>query len=372
MIHIVFFLLLIFFLSYSKNKADTIFFPYAHASYTYRSDFSKINKANIKSDSTDFSHIFGLDFGFKILLKQHLQIHCEFGADQSKSENFHYANPDQYFLHSYQSFELPFLHHAFLKWGPSFFYFEAGKIFIDNYGPLDLIERSLESGSFGGAAFISWSAATGNSLFGIKSGFTKNESKRSVLELGTAVITKPALQSFQNDNENPCILLILTSSLQLNKLSFFPQIVILSGTFQHLKRFHELGAGFTTSFSLSENIKFNYLNAFALIKNNLQNNTLPEKKPTQISEYGFESSLKTEIRHKVNSFNIITKYSLNISKEDPDSIDHFLSCELAYSFNYIFSILLTPKIQFLYSFDSNSIKPKFFQLRSQISFSMNI
>jgi hypothetical protein len=68
----------------------------------------------------------------------------------------------------------PYFHLAFGTWNPGPFSFSFGKIPVESFGPLDLLERSIATNSYGsggpgyGATFLGWITGTHNSLIGLK------------------------------------------------------------------------------------------------------------------------------------------------------------------------------------------------------------
>jgi len=82
------------------------------------------------------------------------------------------------------------VHLAYATWNPGPVYLTGGVIPTNSNGTLDLLERSLSTGSYGEAIFQSWSTQLNNSLIAFRLGvpFISNEDIKFGVELTTSVI----------------------------------------------------------------------------------------------------------------------------------------------------------------------------------------
>ena len=162
-------ILMVIIICSDASKKRYCFHPYGLAQYSFEWEYS--SDGNGKYNSLfETSNRVGIYYGFFLKINSQLMFQFQFGNDWSliKKADYPFDNSVIVTEKSYLPFSFPFFHLAYVLWNPGIFYMQAGKVPIENYGPLDLIERSLAADNFQGAAWIGWSSATNFSLLGVK------------------------------------------------------------------------------------------------------------------------------------------------------------------------------------------------------------
>ena len=348
-------LMVIIICSDAHKKKDTVFIPYGLAQYSFEWEYS--SDGNGKYNSLfETSNRVGIYYGFFLKINSQLMFQFQFGNDWSliKKADYPFDNSVIVTEKSYLPFSFPFFHLAYVLWNPGIFYMQAGKVPIENYGPLDLIERSLAADNFQGAAWIGWSSATNFSLLGVKTGLQLYHGSFSP-ELFATLINKSKHDSPNNRTIPPAFLFIFNMPLRWGRFSLVPQIAIVYNRIYD--RFtgqtnDERGLGFHFSYTLNNGILFYTSGAWAGLKKYnskyLVNSSCDYR--------GFQIVAGSSWERGKVILELETKYSRANERGATDSKSHFLYCQLESRLKPCRFISIIPKVRFYQVFYSSKTK----------------
>lgn len=155
-----------------KNKPAITLYGLAH--YRLRGCFnSQTDTTDIKKTQSLYQHRIAYYAGIKAQVNSQLSLQLQIGNDWVNTEQVNYITNNNW--NSAKGL-FPYFHLAFGTWNPGPFNFSFGKIPVESFGPLDLLERSIATNTYGsggpgyGATFLGWITGTHNSLIGLKVG----------------------------------------------------------------------------------------------------------------------------------------------------------------------------------------------------------
>ena len=142
--------------------------PYGSASYRYR---GRIWTASADDNSaTTWDHINMLSWfvGLRAKVDDHLSLQFQIGNDWTAGENVSWSMNNTA-ARSILDNNM-YVHLAYARWNPGYMYIDAGVIPLSSNGTLDLLERSLNTGSYNEAVYQGWPAQTNNRLTALRLG----------------------------------------------------------------------------------------------------------------------------------------------------------------------------------------------------------
>jgi len=360
-------LIIIIICSDAHKKKDSVLIPYGLAQYSFEWEYSSENNKKYNSIFETCNKI-GIYYGFFLELNTKLTFQFQFGNDWSliNKANYPLDNPVTVSEKSYLPFSFPFIHLAYIQWNPGYFYIQTGKIPVENYGPLDLIERSLATDNFEGAAWIGWSTATNFSLLGAKTGLHLFNGFFSP-EIFATLINKSNNVSQNNPKKPPSFLYIFNMSFIEGRFSIAPQIIIVSNrNYDNLSEqaINEIGLGFRSSYMLNRSNIFYTSCAWARLKNYnskyLDNSSCDYR--------GFQLAAGTSLERGKVLMELETRYSRATESGELDSKSHFIYCQLKSKLSLGRFISIIPQIRFFQVFYSKVAKPVKFLLCPEVIF----
>jgi hypothetical protein len=350
----VFFLIIIIVCSDAHKRKDTAFIPYGLAQYSFLWEYSSYDNEK-NSSLLENSNRIGIYYGFLLKINPKLMFQFQFGNDWSLINKADYPldTPVTVAEKSYLPFCCPFFHLAYIRWDPGIFYVEAGKIPVENSGPLDLIERSLATDNFQGAAFIGWSTATNNSLLGTKTGLHLFHESFSP-EFFATLMKKSRHDSQDNRTIPPVLLFIFNMPFRRGRFSLAPQIVFVSSrSNDHFtgQANNETGLGFRSTYELNNCTRFYTTGAWARLARH-------NSKVDSSGDYlGFQFAAGTSWERGKVLLGLETRYSRAVERRNSDSKSNFFYCELKSIIKPRSFISIIPKIRFFQVFYSEDAKP---------------
>lgn len=378
--------IVLFFLNsiHALEKKDTTFFPYGLAQYRFTLDCASVkNKADNQSFSFNSSNKFGIHFGFAVNLSRHFLFQFQFGNDWSLTDkiNFPFDNPSFLSDKSYSAFSFPCFHLVFFECNWKSVYLAVGKIPLINFGPLNLLERSLSTGTYNGAALIGWHRATNNSIFGLKSGvhiFSKPFHLSAELFTTTIDTTKRSVVFYGPDPTS--FLFVLNLFLRSGAFSLTPQFALITNKYfspENKKNCHEFGLGFTATYAVNKDVKLSIINgwtgSFSRFKSD-HSDSIDTSNVNGLSgnirgfEIGFGSSVK--VGPGILIFD--TKYSNSLHMKVNGSINHFLYNNLQYILRPHPQISITPSIGVFLTIHTADPNLRYFLMRPELTFTGQI
>lgn len=360
-------LMIIIICSDAHKKKDSVFIPYGLAQYSFVWEYS--SGVNGKYNSLfENSNKIGIYYGFFLKVNRKLMFQFQFGNDWSliNKADYPFDNSVTITEKSCLPFFCPFFHLAYIQWDPGIFHVQTGKIPLENYGPLDLIERSLATDNFYGAAWIGWATATNNSLLGTKIGLHLFHESFSP-EVFTTLINKSKHDSQNNKTIPPAFLFIFNLPFRRGRFFIAPQIAIIyNRNYSHLteQANNETGLGFRSTYELNNRIRFHTSAAWARLTNYNSKYLVNSS-----GDYrGIQLAAGTSWERGKILVEMETRYSRATERRTAASDSHFLYCELKSRLKPHRYISIIPKIRFFQAFYSKITKPGKFLLCPEIIF----
>jgi len=198
--------------------------PYGTASYRFR---ERIRSSSVKDGDNgtalDYLNLLGWNVGLKAKVDDKLSLQFQIGNDWNAGEEVNWRNNNGatagsrlLYLNSdskLQGFQNLIVHLAYATWNPGPINLNVGVIPVSSNGTLDLLERSLTTGSYNESVYQGWSSQFNNSIIGIKLGapILKDDIKLS-FELASSVIETRSQYSSptpEEPNPNPTAVLLI-------------------------------------------------------------------------------------------------------------------------------------------------------------------
>jgi len=169
--------------------------PYGTASYRFRGrvwDASKDNNGTELSGMTaDYFNLLGWFAGMKAKVDDQLSLEFRIGNDFNSGEEVYWIRNNGSQGTRTDINNANYVHLAYATWNPGPIYLSGGVIPVSSNGTLDLLERSLNTGSYGDAIFQTWQSVMNNRLTAIKLGAPiANGDFKLGVELATSVIER--------------------------------------------------------------------------------------------------------------------------------------------------------------------------------------
>lgn len=356
------------------------FTPYGLAHYRLRGDFTtQTDSADNELKQKTYSHRIGYYLGVKAQVHEKLSLQIQIGNDWVNTEAVSYKanNNSNYTTKSI----FPYFHLAFASFTPGPFSFLFGKIPVESYGPLDLLERSIATNTYGskgglGASFMGWVTGTNNSLIGLKAEIPvlKKESKLSfnltyAIIDGDAVLNTIRGQALSADpKNNPSEqLLILDIPIAVKNLTITPQVftVLNRNTNKYTEKSdHEFGAGLAAGLK-AEKVSFRARGGVATYNNENTRSDYPVNDTTRttlakLEQFGFIGSVGTTVAAGPGSILFDVAVSTDENKKKSGSKVVYPYIDARYSYSPVKNLDFIPRVRaFITKFDeTNEIDKK--------------
>lgn len=366
----IFLIAITLFSSILAQSRDSMFTFYGLAQYRLRIDYTRVsdNDRNFRS-AIDYSNRIGFYWGTVFSPSPDFMLQFQLGNDWVSTETVTYPgnNPATVTEKSYPPFSVPYFHLAFIQWTPGLFTLTAGKVPLLSYGPLDLIEQSLATGTYSDAALISWAVASNNSLMGIRAGVPLFESPFSleinlfstVLEPRRQVLVEDSELTDNNSGNFSSIMNVLDLPFSMGKFSLTPQLVMVFNRNYNAIRNesdHEIAGGITVSYTFPDSINVFLMSAYARLSNTNSLNPVDSSFVTSAGvadfydQRGFVTGTGLTAPLGPGTLIFEVRYSNDINLEDDSSASHFLFGDLRYNWNPNRFFSITPRIRLFTTF----------------------
>jgi len=342
-------------------KPETKVDFYGNASYRFRgrlwSAEAKVGNDTKSGSSFDYLNLLGWSAGLKAKVDDQLSLQFQIGNDVNAGESVSWwnnkapqgrGNGSGAYLGAADNL---YVHLAYAAWNQGCFTLTGGVIPVVSNGTLDLLERSLSTGSYAEAIFQTWSTQLNNSLIALKLGVPiVKEGVKVGAEL-TYSILDPRTQKLisgsdaglvkEEPNSNPTSnLFILDVPVAAGDLKVTPQFTyVLNRNFNDSleQGDDELLVGLSASYKINDAVSVNLNGAYGTVSNenslvggygsNVRsgsNGALTG--PNKYASTGLIGSLGSTIKFGPgafqvgvsygNSFNNVDKYSYAVIKND--------------------------------------------------------
>ncbi len=352
--------------------------PYGLAHYRVRGDFTtQSDSAGNELKQKVYSNRISYYLGVKAQVHDKLSLQIQLGNDWVNTEVVSYkANNNQ----NYTKALFPYFHLAFASFTPGPFSFLFGKIPVESYGPLDLLERSIATNTYGsngglGASFVGWATGTNNSLIGLKAEIPvlKNETKLSInltyaIIDGDAVLNTLRGQSLSADpKSNPSEqLFILDIPLKVKSLKLTPQIFTILNRNNNKyteESDNEYGAGLTAELK-SGKVSLRAKGGFATYDNQNTRVNYPVNDTTrttlaELEQFGFIGSIGTTVPAGPGNILLDVSVSSDENKKKSGSKVLYPYIDAKYSYSPVKNLDFVPRLRvFISKFDETNVIDK--------------
>ncbi len=330
--------------------------PYGLVQYRLRANLtSQTDTADVKSKQNLYTNQIGFYAGFKATIGPQLKLQFQIGNDWITTETITYKtnnNPD------YSKKGLfPYFHLAFANWNPGPFALSFGKIPVESFGPLDLLERSIatntygSSGSIGGASFVGWQTGTNGSLIAIKAEvpILKKTTKLavnltySIINGDSSLNTVRGQSLSPNPNSNPNEqLFILDVPIVLKSFTLVPQFyTVLNRNYNTTieEGDNEYGAGLSAILKIDK-VSLRAKSGFATFGNGNSRGTDPE-----YQHLGFIGGIgaSAPVGPGVANLEFIVSTDKNTKVDDSRYVYPYL--DVKYAYNAVKYLDIIPRIR---------------------------
>jgi hypothetical protein len=143
--------------------------PYGAVQYRFRERVHTVSDQSDSSNTTaDYFNLFSWRAGLRVKANGQLSLQLQIGNDWNSGDNINWRanNMPRARVESQNLY----VHIASFKWDPGLLYIEGGVVALNSNGTLDLLERSINFGNYGGAGFYGWTSVANSSMLGIRLG----------------------------------------------------------------------------------------------------------------------------------------------------------------------------------------------------------
>ena len=278
-----------------KPKPSLEVTPYGTASYRFRgrlwnASSPEVNDNKVSGSVADYFNLLGWFVGLKAKVDDQLTLEFRIGNDFNAGEEVSWIRNNGSQGTRTDINNATYVHLAYATWNPGPVYLSGGVIPVSSNGTLDLLERSLNMGSYGDAIFQTWQSVMNNRLTAIKLGvpILQDDFKLGV-ELTSSIIDRNAsvgsLISNQgttgrNGQDNgaakepapnpPSVLVIVDVPISAGDLKVTPEFtgVINRNYNRTIKEGdHELLFGLSGSYKVNKELSLNLSGAYGMISN---------------------------------------------------------------------------------------------------------
>jgi len=252
--------------------------PYGAASYRYRGKLWMASTDD--STAVTFDHFNQLlwQVGLKAKVDDQLSFQFQIGNDWYAGENVSWSANNT--IGARTGYQNLYVHLAYAKWNPGYLYMDVGVIPMNNVS-LDLLERSLSTGSYNEAVYLGWGAAANNSLMAARVGvpvLTEDvklsaEMAVSVIDPRTQALTFPGDRGIDSASSlaNPTSFLVLFSfPSAAGNLKFTPEVAaVVNRNYNRALETgdHEILGGASASYKFNDMVSVSLMGAYGMIDN---------------------------------------------------------------------------------------------------------
>jgi len=262
-----------------KPKSGLEVKPYAGVQYRFWERIHSYSDDDNSASVFDHTNRLAWRVGLIGKVDDQFSLQIQIGNDWFLSDDVTWA------LHNFasppprQSENNLYIHIASFKWDPGYFNIEAGAVNVSGTnGTLDLLERSLNTGKYGGAVFTGWTVQSNGSLAGLKLGvpFVKSDNLKVGASLLQSIIdsrqTQLPLQSLVNTpNDNPASwLFVFNVPVEAGDFKVAPEITgIVNRNYNRETETgdHEIIGGLSASYKVSDGVSLTLNGAYGSVSN---------------------------------------------------------------------------------------------------------
>jgi len=308
-------------------------------------------KEEVSGSSFDYLNLFGWNAGVNVKVDDQLSLQIQIGNDWGANEAVSWESNNASGGNSRLGFNNLYVHLAYATWNPGYLYLSGGVVPLSTGGALDLLERSLATGSYNEAIYQTWAAHVNNSIIGLKLGVPiVKEGVKVAAELTTSIINQrsqgllgPGWDALvvEEPKSNPSsVFLALNIPVVAGDFKLTPEFVTVinrnyNATLE--KGDHEILFGAIASYKVSPILSFNASGAYGQLDNensqigayrDATTRTVAAAKiddfkdsPTYYSSKGYLVGVGTSVKAGPGTFAFDLKYQNSVNDATDDTKD---------------------------------------------------
>lgn len=341
---------------------------YGLTQYRLRGEATRFTADDNKTGmAVDYFNRVGFYLGTLAKLNDQVTMQLQIGNDWISTEDVKYLanNPSNVKEKKYPFFSVPYFSLAYAKWDPGYFKIAAGIIPLFNYGPLDLIERSLALNSYNSAALISWAVGSNNAMLGAQIGapVLKGDFKLGVELFSTVVDSRKQTAANESSNtvitdpkKNPgSVMFVMNVPMSSGAFTFTPQFV---GILNRLYRKsigggdNEVAGGFTAATKIGKSASAYVTAACSRLSNEhsrlpvgVNSDTVDFAQADVFDFHGFITGAGSNVDIGPGTLFFDFKYSMSEDVKVDSSQSNYIFADLKYSWNINKYISLMPRVR---------------------------
>ncbi len=326
--------------------------PYGHAQYRLRLRMTYKEFAGgedtLKS-KYEYKNQIAYFLGTKATVGEQLHLQFQIGNDWVFTEEVDWLANNNF---GAKSGVYPFFHLAYASWNPGPFHLAFGIQPLFNYGPLDLLERSVRDsdqdgfadGSYAAAALYTYPVGTNNSWMGVSVGapILKDNFKLGVDYFMSIIEDRP--DTFLEDPEiNPnAILNVINIPMATGPFTITPQAFVL--LYKYYSEItgegdNEYGAGLAATYKIGEGSSVRA--SFGYARNATENSEVRGDSTQQ----GIIAGAEGKFAAGPGSIIAAVNWSSDENLDRDDSRTNFLYTDLKYGWKVIKGMVIMPRVR---------------------------
>ncbi|MDG5815065.1 hypothetical protein QA601_08250 [Chitinispirillales bacterium ANBcel5] len=360
--------ILLFLIGFLSAQEERSFTPYGFAQYRLRTRHRSAATDEARVWTSDYANTISYYAGFRAVLNQSLGFGMQIGNDWVHTEDVNYLNNNPVIpQRQFPPGSVPVFHLAYATYDPGFFDLTLGIVPLLSYGPLDLLERSLSTGTYQGTAFFTWPVITNNSMMGLQLGFPLFEDERTLrAELFTTVIDSRLGEITANEgivdppvSASSGVMLLLTLPFSTDVFMVTPQVLGVFNRNYNLTRGrgdHEWAGGFRAEYTVRGGVQVWGSFAYGGIANWKSRNpvnmrTVIDTVGEVYDHRGLISSLGVGIGIGPGTLVTDVKYSFHTDRQTDEEYYHYVLNDLYYSLEVRSGLSIAPRVRNFMTFN---------------------
>ena len=369
----VFAVLTILFTSLAQNQRSVT--PYGLVQYRLRSRIQSAFSDDASVTVHDYANTISYYGGLTVVLNNQLSFGLQIGNDWVFTEDVNFLNNNPAPQAQFPLATFPYFHLAYARYNPGFLEMMLGIVPVLSHGPLDLLERSLSTGTYRAAPFFTWPVVMNNSFMGLKIGrqVVGSEGFSLGVDLLTSVIDSRVTAITTNDQiieqpaRNPTSLLfVLDIPVTAGTFLVTPQLAAITNRNYNSALEggdHEVTGGFSLKYSINERWNITGVIACASVNNFSSRNPVNQRTADTlpVSRYDHRGFITGVVSNMTIGPGVLTtdvKYGFSDNREADNGRFDYLYADLRYDWNVHPNFSIMPRIRNFTTFNPSGTEVK--------------
>ena len=255
--------------------------PYGAASYRYRGRLWSVSNDDCSVTTFDHLNMVSWMTGLRAKVDDQLSLQFQIGNDWSAGESVawdgHNTPQGRKDRTGTGAIDNLYVHLAYARWNPGYLYMDVGVIPLSSNGTLDLLERSLNTGSYNETVYQGWQPQTNNSLMAMRIGVPiltddiklTAEAVVSIIDPRTQKITTP-LSDSDPPSDPTSFLLMLNIPVAAGDFKVTPELTAVVNRNYNSAREkgdHEIIGGLSAGYKVNDAVSVSFSGGYGMVSN---------------------------------------------------------------------------------------------------------